>query len=73
MNEVSELIRAAILNGTAGVLSIPRSTNTAAAFRPSLSALWVNGLWFTSLALSLTTALIAVLTKQWIHKYIQQA
>ncbi|KAF8915536.1 hypothetical protein CPB85DRAFT_1164083, partial [Mucidula mucida] len=31
---------------------------------------WVNALWFTSLALSLTTALIAVLTKQWIHQYM---
>ncbi|KAF8871906.1 hypothetical protein CPB85DRAFT_1194173, partial [Mucidula mucida] len=26
---------------------------------------WVNVLWFTSLALSLTTALMAVLVKQW--------
>ncbi len=31
---------------------------------------WVNVLWFTSLALSLTTALMAVLTKQWIHQYM---
>ncbi|KAF8903815.1 hypothetical protein CPB85DRAFT_1226199, partial [Mucidula mucida] len=38
-------------------------------FRPTSTATWVNGLWFTSLALSLTTALIAVLTKQWIHEY----
>ncbi|KAF8188755.1 hypothetical protein K438DRAFT_1593936, partial [Mycena galopus ATCC 62051] len=30
---------------------------------------WVNGLWFTSLALSLATALLAVLAKQWIHQY----
>ncbi|KAF8889718.1 hypothetical protein CPB85DRAFT_1484887 [Mucidula mucida] len=28
---------------------------------------WVNVLWFTSLALSLMIALMAVLTKQWIH------
>ncbi|KAF8888426.1 hypothetical protein CPB85DRAFT_1485403 [Mucidula mucida] len=31
---------------------------------------WVNVLWFTSLALSLTTALMAVLVKQWIHQYM---
>lgn len=30
----------------------------------------VNGLWFTSLFLSLTTALVAVLTKQWLHHYV---
>ncbi|KAK0195068.1 hypothetical protein F5146DRAFT_974462, partial [Armillaria mellea] len=40
------------------------------AFRPSMSDSWVNGLWFTSLSLSLTTALFAVLTKQWIHQYM---
>lgn len=30
----------------------------------------VNGLWFTSLAFSLSTALIAVLIKQWIQAYL---
>ncbi|PBK92086.1 hypothetical protein ARMGADRAFT_1031023 [Armillaria gallica] len=30
----------------------------------------VNGLWFTSLFLSLTTALVTVLTKQWLHHYV---
>ncbi|KAK0227003.1 hypothetical protein EDD85DRAFT_923330 [Armillaria nabsnona] len=39
-------------------------------FRPSTSDSWVNGLWFTSLSLSLTAALFAVLTKQWIHQYL---
>ncbi|SJL04172.1 uncharacterized protein ARMOST_07532 [Armillaria ostoyae] len=49
------------------VNTIPRSDLT---FRPSTSDSWVNGLWFTSLSLSLTTALFAVLTKQWIHQYM---
>ncbi|KAK0195062.1 hypothetical protein F5146DRAFT_950309, partial [Armillaria mellea] len=40
------------------------------AFRPSTYDSWVNGLWFTSLSLSLATALFAVLTKQWIHQYM---
>ncbi|KAG6889530.1 hypothetical protein C0992_004880 [Termitomyces sp. T32_za158] len=30
---------------------------------------WVNGLFFTSLALSLSTALLSVLAKQWIQAY----
>ncbi|KAF9017310.1 hypothetical protein BDZ89DRAFT_380356 [Hymenopellis radicata] len=38
--------------------------------RVSRTNAWVNALWFTSLALSLTTALMAVLTKQWIHQYM---
>ncbi len=45
------------------VNTIPRSDLT---FHPSTSDSWVNGLWFTSLSLSLATALFAVLTKQWI-------
>ncbi len=49
------------------VNDIPRSDLT---FHPSTSDSWVNGLWFTSLSLSLSTALFAVLTKQWIHQYM---
>ncbi|SJL03725.1 uncharacterized protein ARMOST_07082 [Armillaria ostoyae] len=49
------------------VNDVPRSDLT---FRPSTSDSWVNGLWFTSLSLSLATALFAVLTKQWIHQYM---
>ncbi len=39
-------------------------------FIPRHLILFVNGLWFTSLSLSLTTALFAVITKQWIHRYM---
>ncbi|SJL01202.1 uncharacterized protein ARMOST_04520 [Armillaria ostoyae] len=49
------------------VNDVPRSD---LAFRPSMSDSWVNGLWFISLSLSLTAALFAVLTKQWIHQYL---
>ncbi|KAK7020114.1 hypothetical protein VNI00_017874 [Paramarasmius palmivorus] len=31
---------------------------------------WVNALWLVSLCFSLSTALIAVLVKQWIHSYM---
>ncbi|KAK0479940.1 hypothetical protein EDD18DRAFT_1023167, partial [Armillaria luteobubalina] len=46
---------------------VPHSDLT---FCPSTSDLWVNGLWLTSLSLSLSAALFAVLTKQWIHQYM---
>ncbi|KAK0231494.1 hypothetical protein IW262DRAFT_1260748, partial [Armillaria fumosa] len=49
------------------VNDVPRSDLT---FHPSTSDSWANGLWFTSLSLSLTAALFAVLTKQWIHQYL---
>ncbi|KZV98415.1 hypothetical protein EXIGLDRAFT_607036, partial [Exidia glandulosa HHB12029] len=36
---------------------------------PSTAARWINGLWFTSLALSLAVALLCILVKQWIGEY----
>ncbi|KAF9007765.1 hypothetical protein BDZ89DRAFT_1168404 [Hymenopellis radicata] len=39
-------------------------------FHRKSSDLWVNGLWFTSLGLSLSTTLLAILAKQWIHQYL---
>ncbi len=41
-------------------------------FAPPSSAVWHIGLWTVSLALGLTTAMLAVLTKQWIHPYVSQ-
>ncbi|KAK0231796.1 hypothetical protein EDD85DRAFT_775223, partial [Armillaria nabsnona] len=51
--------------------SIPLSPfYPAISFSPSTTDVWVNSLWFISLTLSLITALVAVLTKQWLHQYI---
>ncbi|CAE6441111.1 unnamed protein product [Rhizoctonia solani] len=38
-------------------------------FTPSLSARWVNGIWFMSLGLSLSAALIAMLGKEWLTTF----
>ncbi|KAJ7863373.1 hypothetical protein B0H13DRAFT_1638213, partial [Mycena leptocephala] len=46
--------------------SIPAADTSFTAARTDI---WVNSLWFTSLALSLTTALLAVLAKQWLRQY----
>ncbi|KAF9059297.1 hypothetical protein BDP27DRAFT_1239074 [Rhodocollybia butyracea] len=37
---------------------------------PAIPDLWINGLWFTSLTISLSVALFAVLAKQWLCQYI---
>ncbi|KAK0436716.1 hypothetical protein EV421DRAFT_1104398 [Armillaria borealis] len=67
--ELTNVQRAAA-NG-ALVDSVPRSGLTPFSdFRPATSDLWVNGLFFTSLSLSLATALVAVPMKQWIHLYM---
>ncbi|KAK0185853.1 hypothetical protein F5146DRAFT_1227512 [Armillaria mellea] len=44
--------------------------NPTIVFVPVTTNVWVNGLWFVSLFLSLTTALVAVLVKQWLHHYV---
>ncbi|CAK5278547.1 unnamed protein product [Mycena citricolor] len=52
-------------NGTAMADTLPPAT----AFSPPVSALVCNALWFTSLALSLSSALVATLVKQWAQEY----
>ncbi|CCO37848.1 hypothetical protein BN14_12008 [Rhizoctonia solani AG-1 IB] len=39
-------------------------------FEPSTAAVWVNALWFLSLALSVSVSLITMLAKQWCHSYM---
>ena len=38
-------------------------------FVPPISAVWVNGLWFSSLVISLTCGLLATLLQQWARRY----
>ena len=56
----------------------PNSTSTngslstnAQAFKPSASIVFVNSVWFISLVLSLTCALMATLLQQWARRYLQ--
>ncbi|KAK0191983.1 hypothetical protein F5146DRAFT_927827, partial [Armillaria mellea] len=63
-------VQCAAGNGSS-VNDVPHSGLTPSSdFHPTASDSWVNGLWFVSLSLSLTTVLFAVLTKQWIHQYM---
>ncbi|KAG9127795.1 hypothetical protein FRC07_009182 [Ceratobasidium sp. 392] len=39
-------------------------------FTASMSARWINGLWFTALTLSLSAALVAMLAKEWLTAFI---
>ncbi|KAH8800526.1 hypothetical protein DL96DRAFT_1824072 [Flagelloscypha sp. PMI_526] len=49
--------------------SIPSSSTTIETSSYTCADLWVNGLFFTSLSLSMATALLAVLVKQWCQAY----
>ncbi|KAI0261951.1 hypothetical protein BC834DRAFT_893418 [Gloeopeniophorella convolvens] len=40
-------------------------------FSPSASTVWVNALWFLSLVISLTCALLATLLQQWTRRYLR--
>jgi hypothetical protein len=40
-------------------------------FSPSASAVWVNSLWFLSLLMSLTCALLATMLQQWARRYLR--
>lgn len=67
----SVLVQRAIVNGVpwpVNAISSP-PLNPCIAFVYATTDVWVNGLWFTSLFLSLTVALVAVLVKQWLHQY----
>ncbi|KAK0442866.1 hypothetical protein EV421DRAFT_1681148, partial [Armillaria borealis] len=66
----SVLVQRAIANGSPINAIAPSPLNPTIAFVPATTDVWVNGLWFTSLFLSLTTALVAVLVKQWLHHYV---
>ncbi|KAK0458578.1 uncharacterized protein EV420DRAFT_1748062 [Desarmillaria tabescens] len=66
----SVLVQRAIANGSTVDAISPSPLNPSITFVPATTDIWVNGLWFTSLFLSLTTALVAVLVKQWLHHYV---
>ncbi|KAG6871876.1 hypothetical protein C0995_015465 [Termitomyces sp. Mi166 len=65
--ETNQLLRAA--GNRSNISAVPvTSLIPGSRTYTSLDA-WVNGLFFTSLALSLSTALLTVLAKQWIQAY----
>ena len=50
--------------------SIPSTVAVPPPFSPPRYAIWVNLLWFSSLAISLTGALLATMFQQWTRRYI---
>ncbi|KIY61982.1 hypothetical protein CYLTODRAFT_315087, partial [Cylindrobasidium torrendii FP15055 ss-10] len=65
--EIAQLIRAV---GSQTPVEDVRPLASVASSAVSNSIVWVNGLWFVSLTLSLSTAIFAVLAKQWTRQYI---
>ncbi|KAI0258398.1 hypothetical protein BC834DRAFT_835695, partial [Gloeopeniophorella convolvens] len=51
-------------------VSIPSTISDPATFSPSTTTVWVNALWFLSLVISLTCALLATMSQQWARHYL---
>ncbi|KAJ3835713.1 ankyrin repeat-containing domain protein [Lentinula raphanica] len=65
--EQRDLLRAA--GNITTIDSIPKPSVDLENASPEMNDIWINGLFFASLALSLATALLSVLVKQWLHAY----
>ncbi|KAI5891514.1 uncharacterized protein SCHCODRAFT_02544909 [Schizophyllum commune H4-8] len=64
----STRVQRALATGTP-IEDIPVSQLSFDSQTQSRGDLWVNGLWFTSLLVSLLTALVSVVAKQWIQQF----
>ena len=61
-----------LANANGSHISIPSTlANPSIPFIPPKYAIWVNSLWFLSLTISLTCALLATLLKQWVRRYVK--
>ncbi|KIK59932.1 hypothetical protein GYMLUDRAFT_244704 [Collybiopsis luxurians FD-317 M1] len=67
LSEQVKLLRAA--GNVTKIKAIPPSSVDLNNVIPSKNDLWINGLFFASLSLSLATALLSVLVKQWLQAY----
>jgi hypothetical protein len=56
-------------NVTVPPTSIPSTIAIPPPFSPPRYAVWVNSLWFLSLVISFTCALLAMLLRQWAYRY----
>ncbi|CAG8639862.1 3739_t:CDS:2 [Acaulospora colombiana] len=70
LTELVGLQRAQMEGSSPGSVNRSELNFSTTPFKAEKSDRWVNGLWFTSLSLSLSTALFSVLVKQWIQNYI---
>ncbi|KAH9173682.1 hypothetical protein EDB89DRAFT_1884768 [Lactarius sanguifluus] len=65
--QISRQLSSAFPNGTSPAASPP----TQDPFSPSATVVFINSVWFLSLVLSLTCALIATLLQRWARRYLQ--
>jgi hypothetical protein len=64
--EISQILRSMAGNQSA----LPEPAAGSSKFSPSHADVWVNLLWFLSLALSVSVSLVAMLAKQWCYSFM---
>jgi hypothetical protein len=69
LTELVSLQRAVVTGGNTSAVTMSSQT-VDSTFNPDQRDIYLNGLWFGSLGLTLATALITGLIKQWIHYYV---
>ncbi|TFK96682.1 hypothetical protein BDV98DRAFT_515212, partial [Pterulicium gracile] len=68
--ELIALQRVAITSGSIDQVDpSPLSADSPPNSTTNITDYWINGLWFTSLALALSAALVALLVRQWVQAY----
>jgi hypothetical protein len=60
-----------LTNGSSQTISLPPVPPNPSTFKPPRSAIWYNSLWFSSLVISLTCALLATSLQQWARRYVR--
>lgn len=70
LSQDNAAVSAAYLAQLLAVKNGGSSASLNSTFHATTTDLWVNGLWFISLTLSLVVALFAVLAKQWLRQYM---
>ncbi|KAN0130524.1 hypothetical protein V8E53_011610, partial [Lactarius tabidus] len=67
LTQISQQLSSSNANGSIS----PATLSMQSPFSPSTSVVFVNSVWFLSLVLSLTGALMATLLQQWARRYLQ--
>ena len=70
---ITQILAASVGNAsqTTIPISLPPVPPNPSAFSPPRSAIWYNSLWFCSLVISLTCALLATSLQQWARRYLR--
>ena len=68
---ITEILTASVSNGSSQTISLPPVPPNPSTFKPPVSAIWYNSLWFSSLVISLTCALLATSLQQWARRYVR--